>query len=444
MPSAVSASPGLSLVLGMAFINAETARNVKSRSNTSVAPLRDRKRLLQLQAMGHDIITANDSVSSEQCAPQPHLQCSYSHRSVADLKALCASDSKLPLRAIYLDYFRFPGAYLTQAFSPFLQDMLPRLIKEDFIGPRTELIMLNAAELIQCVSETFEGTPIAAAAYPLYLATERTAAEDLGAYTSSQEIASYGHQPFVSFRLRSAAASSLSAQAASAPAAMTPLSYVEGKAHMSEFGWLLLPSNEERKDLAQQWLEWTSHREESLWSPKRGNYFQTNASGADVGVTLFDASQHAGREILSLALGSKAATMTLASQKVMRSEPGHGLQTEHCDAATLQEAEGCYTVIFYLTEGVSTYLPTTPHTKAVEQLCFNKSAAAAIRRKHEIPLSPYSVTVGSALALSHKILHHGPLNETASARITLFQHWVSGENAADIPDSELQRLPFGY
>lgn len=212
---------------------------------------------------------------------------------------------------------------------------------------------------------------------------------------------------------------------------------------MAEYGWLLFPPNKARQELAQSWLQWSLQRQESEWETERGGWLQAVANQDDVPDSLYEASKKAGSCLLAYALGGGLAyDLKLVAQKLMKSPPGEGKQNEHFDAKTLQEAQGCYSVIFYFTAGDSTELPTTPYDKAAEPVWFRHGPAAAAKLRKGMNMQSHHVEPGCALVISHKVLHNGPLNTTATDRIALFQHWVP-QAAVKIPDSDVQRLPLG-
>lgn len=455
-PPPLARDPGLTLVLGMAFVNESFVSSSKAQSGTSIAVVRDRARLLELKKMGHEIITLNKDNTPEQCAPQPHVHAAFSRLAVNELLQLCQGRG---LRAIYADYIRFPGAY-NEAYRSFLKDMLPAMIDKGLVGPSTQLIILNKEDLFQtCPAlSAFTRSPLDAADYPLYAATDKVDQEQLGAYTN-QTASLPATRPFVCFQQShqapsssaaaahassSASASSSSSSAHAAAPQHFPPDYLARRAHMGQYGWVLFHPDEKRQQLAQQWLQWSLQQEESQWELERGDWLQTVAT-EDNAEGVYHSGEVAGHKLLVDALGAVAYELKLVAQKVMKSPPGKGEQNDHFDAKTLAEAQGCYTVIFYLTAGDSTALPTTPHDPTTESTWFRHGTKAATKLRSQISLETHHVEPGCALVLTHKVLHKGPRNTTATDRITLFQHWVpqAGPNAVRIPNSDVQRVPLG-
>lgn len=212
--------------------------------------------------------------------------------------------------------------------------------------------------------------------------------------------------------------------------------------HMATHLWTLLPPNEESTAVASEWLSWGQQQHASRWEHKRNSWWQLAAEERD-DPEMWERGRLAGRSCLRAALLAGAHEVHMVSQKLLRSAPGGGLQNEHCDAATLALAQGCYSVLIYLTAGQSTAVPVKPHTLQAQRICWSSSAQAASAIRADIPLSTHPVQPGAAMVLSHIVLHHAPRNDTASDRVVLFQHWIS-KKLAQVPDSEDQRLPFGF
>ena len=454
--AAPACRPPLTLVLGMAFVKEDYAEPGAARTDTSIAAMRDRARLLQLEKEGRSIITFNNNNAADQCAPHLHIQARFDQRAVGELIDSFGGAGQLTFDAIYADYFRFPSEYMRVVYGEFLRSMLPALIKRGVMTSRTELILPNLKGLVGELPPfaspqgpvQLQRTPISAADYPLFVATQKVAAEELGAYKNEKQLEQLDPKhPFL--RLTQAPAAQSSAPAAAAQQCSGPLlsddsALAASRLHMKTYGWVLfLPCPDAPANFVQQWLQWAHSKPKRDWEEKRGEWFQLNA--ADVRPTLLDAAVDLGREFLLRAIAEKTFLVELKALKVMSSPPGKGLQDDHCDAATLLEAEGCYTVIIYLTAGDSTALPCLPYDKEMHRVCWELDAAAAAKAKLKIKMTTFPVLPGSALVLSHKTLHHGPKNTGASNRITLFQHWVPKEGvlAKQTPDSELQRLPFG-
>jgi hypothetical protein len=210
--------------------------------------------------------------------------------------------------------------------------------------------------------------------------------------------------------------------------------------HMKSHLWTLLPPTAESIAAAAEWLTWGQCQPDTCWEPKR-NAWQQLTAAEDDDADLWERGRVAGRSCLRVALLDAAYNLRMSSQKLLRSHPGEGLQDDHCDAATLEAAEGSYSVLIYLTAGESTAVPTTPGSH-VHSMSWTMNAAAATAARKSIQLTTHAVQPGAAMVLSHKLLHHAPCNNTNSDRVVLFQHWILKTRVA-VPDSEQQRVPFG-
>jgi hypothetical protein len=476
---------GVALVLGMAFLN--ESRKTAPASGTSVASHRDRARLLKLQEEGYDIISMNKDTVVEHCSPHVHLQSSFSHRAVADLKQLV----QRPLSFIFADYFRFPSEYLLQSYIPFLRDMLPKLITEGLVTVDTQMIIPwlplgsasdaserdfrrildstfrsgNAPKQLLCGSDPtnymlFE--PIKSDDYPLYTVTEAVGQKDLGNYQNFRQLKSLDpNRPFLRMRLTksledsnrswnelikshpAAAASHHSAAASSSPSGGIRTSSDPPAGQINTNGWVLYGPDQltDPSSFAEEWLLWAAGTSNDQWQQmpeERGGYFQINAQPAPE--SLHQRSREAGLSLLLKTLGSLAFSLILKDEKVLSSEPGKGLQEPHCDANSLKEGEQCYTVIFYLTEGESTALPDGPFDEEMREVCWFSSIRSASQKA--VALSTYPVQPGSSLVLSQKVLHCAPLNKTDDNRLILFQQWIPRKSSTG-PNSDVQRLPYG-
>jgi hypothetical protein len=476
------------LVIGVAFVNEIEAQS-KPAADTSIAGTRDRARLIELEKMGHEVISMNDGISEEKCLPNAHLHGSFSKRVVPDL--LTKLHGKIPLKFIFGDYFRFRTVYLVQAYSSFLREMLPQLVMDGVVGLETQVIIPwlplseNAHYMEDVVKECFAKAlsfeiyapkefpsgkhkryilykPIKAAEYPLYRAAEKVG-KYLGNYENSTQLqyldSSYpflllcltqsSHESKQSFdalfpllpngkRNYSAVTSSRAAGGSqrSSAAAKSPAGTIDTT------GWQLFePHTLEEIELnpdtfVSEWLRWAAkldHQKWELMPDERGGYFQTDASEALV--SMCEHSRAAGQFLLRLAVGKN--DLVLNEEKLLEFPKGKGLQEPHCDAQTLKIGKQCYTVLFYLTAGESTALPDAVYDRKMSEICFKKSP----EEQKTVKMSTYPVQPCSSLVLSQKVLHHAPMNKTDENRLVLFQQWVP--RALTDKDSDAQRLPFG-
>lgn len=236
------------------------------------------------------------------------------------------------------------------------------------------------------------------------------------------------------------AASSAAAAAAATPSAAC--NSTGNARHMQSHLWALFPSTPQSAAAASAWLAWCQKQPTYRWQQKRSSWHQLMVEEEDDD-ELRELSRDAGSSFIRAALLGAAYDLTMVSQQILRSSPGGGLQDEHCDASTLEHAEGCYSLLMFLTAGESTSVPVNPASPLSHRICWSMSSGEAqhARKRGQIPLSTHAVQPGAAMVLSHKLLHHAPRNNTSSERFVLFQHWIPSVLEMP-PDSEWQRLPF--
>jgi hypothetical protein len=211
---------------------------------------------------------------------------------------------------------------------------------------------------------------------------------------------------------------------------------------MKAFQWVLFPPTEESIAAVQCWLEWKEQQPSKLWKQQRNLWYQLNATSlVEHDDELWQSGYEAGKAFLLFAILAAGYDLRLVSQKLLLSHPGEGLQDDHCDASSLEEAAGCYSVLIYLTDGDSTAVPSTPYDAEAERICWQLSDAGAAKKR--IPTATHPVKAGAGMVISHKVVHHGPRNDTQQPRLVLFQHWVPSGRAFDPPDADLQRVPYG-
>ena len=249
--------------------------------------------------------------------------------------------------------------------------------------------------------------------------------------------ASASPPPPAAAAVAAACSSSLAATAAS----RKPVSHPS--AHMKTFQWVLLPPSDKSIAAATAWLEWGNQQPASAWREQRGKWQQLNAKDlhSEVDEELWELGYQAGKFFLLLSLLADGYGLRLSSQKLLRSSPGEGSQDDHCDAATFDEATGCYSVLIYLTDGESTAVPSTPYDAQAQRICWEMSPTIA--DENRIHTATYAVKVGAGMVISHKVVHHAPCNNTQQPRLVLFQHWLPPSRLLNPPDPDLQRLPYG-
>lgn len=209
-PSAPSAPSRRVLVLGMAFVNQEHADDAESKAKveTDSSIVRDRARLLALADLGFDVLTMNMAQSEAECEPGRHCEASYGRRAVTKLTKSVFNSSKQPLvlHSMMLDYFRFPGVYMRQAYASVFSEMIPALVECKALTAETVVYIPNLKDLVpaplKSLKYLLEWRPIPATEYPLFNATDLVADKSkLGNYTNVESIKQLDAKfPFVAAR----------------------------------------------------------------------------------------------------------------------------------------------------------------------------------------------------------------------------------------------------
>jgi hypothetical protein len=185
------------LVLGMAFVSPSYVKASLAQSNQATcAPARDALRLEQWEAHFPNtrIISMNMAQTSQECLPHTHIQGSYGRRSVKGIQNVIGSAK---FDAVYLDYFRFPGPYLMQAYGE-IKDMLVAMQRRDMFAVGACVFLPNHVDLLN----TFQTIPhevevIDASQHELYVATElvqslsnqfQIVSQAFGSYVNSEQL----------------------------------------------------------------------------------------------------------------------------------------------------------------------------------------------------------------------------------------------------------------
>jgi hypothetical protein len=156
-----SADRKLVLVLGMAYApNAGT--------DTAV---RDTARLLALQRhepstiVGCGFSSGADALVSTEHGHIVHCEAAWSRLGLKSLQQELErhSLSGHSFATIYLDYWRMPGAYLTEAARPFFCEMLPKMVKSSLVTAGTRIVCPLRRELLETFRQLeFAATPLLA------------------------------------------------------------------------------------------------------------------------------------------------------------------------------------------------------------------------------------------------------------------------------------------
>ena len=195
----------LTLVLGMANVSDSYCINSRVFPNTTSGPIRDRLRLKELEKTHHlDIITFNNHQSKQDCGEHKHYQGSFGSRCVSSLREeFSRCNALFHFDRIYLEYFRFPTAYL-EAYTQ-VPSMLAAMVCDGMFDSTTHAIMPNYAGLrdqmlekfqrssknqlklsrVESMNVYFKYKEITDNKYPLWQATDNIYATTVGAVNST-------------------------------------------------------------------------------------------------------------------------------------------------------------------------------------------------------------------------------------------------------------------
>ena len=197
------------LVLGMAFVTASFSSHASLHTSkqTSNPYQRDRSRLMCLQAAGYDVLTMSADREEAVCEVGRHCQARFTRRGTLDLCRRFAS-SWAPLSAVCMDYFRFPGEYMRQAYAGVFREVLPCLYAQGMIdqyttvyAPYLDNTFLLGLHPLLATHSISAVIPVSAEHNPLYTATSHTAQQQLGDFTNASQIQQLlPHSPFVAIR----------------------------------------------------------------------------------------------------------------------------------------------------------------------------------------------------------------------------------------------------
>lgn len=175
------------------------------------------------------------------------------------------------------------------------------------------------------------------------------------------------------------------------------------------------PSTRTSRATSTSWLELALDSELNRWEEKRGGYFQHDtalslqcSSQDEKRVRLRHSAERIARAELS-SLGVNATSLRLAAIKLLRSSKGEGEQEIHYDIPEYDRAVQCFTVLIYLTDTISTAVPT----QSMKELrhCFTdgekKPSAAALRFLSRDKFRTERVPPGAMLALNCAVPHFG-------------------------------------
>jgi hypothetical protein len=219
--------------------------------------------------------------------------------------------------------------------------------------------------------------------------------------------------------------------------------------HFCTHGTSFRSSSRSSRATAASWFEFALNSELDEWEKKRGGYFQHDTARSlrcsfhdEKRVRLRHSAERITRAEL-FSLGVDTSSLRLAAIKLLRSSKGEGEQEIHYDIPEYDQAIQCITVLIYLTDTLSTAVPT----QSMKELrhCFTegekKPTAAALKFLSRDKFYTERVTPGTMLVLNSAIPHFGVANPDKHDRYVLFLLFFP--SSLSMPDTEEQRYPHG-
>ena len=218
---------------------------------------------------------------------------------------------------------------------------------------------------------------------------------------------------------------------------------------LQQQGWKLLNSSRTTRALCTSWLQLARDNELKQWEIKRGGFYQHDTAPSlkcsfldEKRVRLHQSADHIARTQLAL-VGVNVASLNLAAVKLLRSSYGEGLQEIHYDITTYDQAIKCFTVLIYLTDTLSTAIPTLPMSEM--RHCFTdgekRPSPEALKFLSREKFQSKRVIAGDMLVLNCAVPHYGVANPDEQDRYVLFLLYYPSNS--DMPDTEQQRYPHG-
>ena len=214
-------------------------------------------------------------------------------------------------------------------------------------------------------------------------------------------------------------------------------------------GTSLRSSSRTSRATATSWLELASDNELNQWEEKRGGFYQHDTAQSlkcsfldEKRVRLRHSAECIARTELT-AVGVDATPLRLAAMKLLRSSKGEGLQEIHYDITVYNRAIKCFTVLIYLTDTLSTAVPTLPLKELRHTFTDGEKLPSASARKFlsRDKFKSERVTAGDMLVLNCAVPHYGEANPDQNDRYVLFLCFFP--SASTPPDTEQQRYPHG-
>lgn len=202
---------GPALVLGMFYATPEYLEYQRQhQGSTLAAPIRDVRRVHALEkALDRPVFTMNDdNPETPGEATKFHIQLTWgTDRSMRMRKEeLRKRLGPHGASIIFLDYFRFPSAYMVKAYTDgFFNKFLPALVREGLLISGGKIVAPNLPRIIEKVDRrlwklAYMRDPTANL---LYRATDTLTSQELGGYSNAREIEQLDREyPFICMSLK--------------------------------------------------------------------------------------------------------------------------------------------------------------------------------------------------------------------------------------------------
>jgi hypothetical protein len=218
---------------------------------------------------------------------------------------------------------------------------------------------------------------------------------------------------------------------------------------LQQQGWKLHAASRTSRALCTSWLHLAEDNELKQWELKRGGYYQHETERSltcsfldEKRARLRHSADRVARDLLCKS-GVEPSFLKLAAIKLLRAFKGDGEQIVHFDIIEYDLATQCYTVIFYLTDTISTAVPIAPLADLRD--CFTEGekhpSPSAKAKLVDEKLHTKRVTAGSSMIINCACPHRGKANPDERTRFVLFLNYYPSQMKA--PDTEEQRYPHG-
>lgn len=156
------------------------------------------------------VVSVSDSLNTEDAEPGHHMHICISQKSAKEIYSTLHSwypERSFLIERIYVDYFRFPSAYLRNLLEPLFQYCLPGLVELKLFRSGSLCVVPNLPVLMPLpLSSHFISMPLSIADHALFQATAAAMKETdddervFGALSNDTEVAHLQNKaPFIAF-----------------------------------------------------------------------------------------------------------------------------------------------------------------------------------------------------------------------------------------------------